>query len=509
MTSGLLLTLSFPKPALAGLSWICLVPLLWAIADVPAKTAFKIGYVAGLVHFVSMLYWIGYVVRYYGHLSWGLSILLLFLLCAYLALYLAFFSALVAWLAAPPVSVVWVAPVCWVAAEYLRATLFTGFPWDLLGYSQAQHPIICQIADMSGVYGVSGLVVLANAVLFLGCLKVAGKPWQGRRISGKFIIVAFLAGVCFMGAALAYGQWRMTGVQRQALQAPAIPVTVVQGNIDQASKWSPGFQLTTVEKYIALSGGSPTAEPPLIVWPETATPFYLGLNKRLSEKVFQAIRAQGAHFLVGSPSLDSSTGLPRYFNSAFLLDDQAQIQGRYDKVHLVPFGEYVPLQQWLPFIDKMVEQTGDYSVGKKGSTLQLKGHAMGVLICYEAIFPDLSRAAARNGSELLVNITNDAWFGETGAPYQHFYMCVFRAIENRRALVRCANTGISGFISPSGRVLWTLGLSREGSLTQSVPFMNGPPSVYTRLGDFFAIVCLAAVAGIVARKVVGPVNAKS
>ena len=197
----------------------------------------------------------------------------------------------------------------------------------------------------------------------------------------------------------------------------------------------------------------------------------------------EGIKAAHAFFIIGSPSFTATPDRLEYHNSAYLITPAGQVAGKYDKVHLVPFGEYVPLKRWLPFIHKMVAQVGDFKAGRRGNTLQWQHQRIGLLICYEVIFPGLARAMAQNGAHLLVNITNDAWFGRTSAAYQHFSMAVFRAVENRRSLARAANTGISGFIDPCGRRLAVTRLFEQSSATAEVALLN-ISSGYTRWGDW-------------------------
>ena len=201
-------------------------------------------------------------------------------------------------------------------------------------------------------------------------------------------------------------------------------------------------------------------------------------------------------FIIGSPCYSHRNNKVEYYNSAYLISSAGHVYGRYDKAHLVPFGEYIPLKRWLPFLGKMVEHVGDFKPGKKGNTLHWNNGKLGFLICYEIIFPDLSRAMAKNQAALLVNITNDAWYGRTGAPYQHFSKAIFRAVENRKALVRSANTGISGFIDPVGRVIDSTDLFQDAVRTHNVPLIN-QTSFYSRFGDLFAICCLAVMVLIV------------
>ncbi|MBW1841967.1 MAG: apolipoprotein N-acyltransferase, partial [Deltaproteobacteria bacterium] len=268
-------------------------------------------------------------------------------------------------------------------------------------------------------------------------------------------------------------------------------------NIAQSAKWDLEFQIPTIKKYVKLSLSTKTKNPDLVVWPETATPFYFLRNKPLSEMIIQAIHDMDTDFLIGSPSFVQNNQDVEYYNSAYLNGPKGTVYGRYDKAHLVPFGEYIPFHGWLPFLNKIVEGVGDFKPGEKGKTLQWGNNRVGVQICYEIIFPALSRALVINDAGLLINITNDAWYGRSSAPYQHFSMSVFRAVENRRSLVRSANTGISGFIDPVGRVIAATPLFTDAVLTRTVPILN-EKSFYTRHGDLFAMVCLvlSLMAGI-------------
>lgn len=212
------------------------------------------------------------------------------------------------------------------------------------------------------------------------------------------------------------------------------------------------------------------------------------------------IRQVNADFLFGSPSFIRRNNIVEYYVSAYLVSPQRKTISRYDKVHLVPYGEYVPLKKWVPFLGKIVAHVGDFIPGKKGATLPWKNDNLGIQICYEIIFPGLSRAMVNHNATLLVNITNDAWFGQTSGPYQHFSMTVFRAVENRRSLARAANTGISGFVDPVGRILAATPLMQEAVVTQTVPLIK-EKTIYTRFGDVFAWACLALVLSVILFKV--------
>ena len=241
--------------------------------------------------------------------------------------------------------------------------------------------------------------------------------------------------------------------------------------------------------------------PDLIVWPESATPFYFLYDIEPTELVFGGIQRAATDYLIGSPSFLQSNGRVKYFNSAYLIRPSTKHMSKYDKTHLVPFGEYVPFKKWLPFLGKMVAQVGDFKAGQEGKTLLWKTDHLGVQICYEIIFPGLSRAMVKNNASLLINITNDAWFGKTSGPYQHFSMTVFRAVENRRTLIRSANTGISGFIDPAGRVMASTPLLEDAALVRSVPLIK-TKTIYTRIGDLFAKGCFVLAAVLVLLEII-------
>ncbi|MEZ4524805.1 MAG: apolipoprotein N-acyltransferase [Desulfobacterales bacterium] len=489
MLSGLLLTGAFPRTGLDGLAWFALVPLLWSLRDVSCKEGFRLGFIAGLVHYPGLVYWLVYTMQTYGGLPVYLSVPLLFLLAAYLALYPAFFSLLLILAARKPFSLFCLMPAAWVALEYARAHLLTGFPWELMGYSQFQRLHLIQISDMTGVYGVSFFIALVNAALFILVLHIRKADWQGERpgkaITGAVLAIAMLC-LCLCAV---YGQMRIQTLEELAETSPGIKTAAVQGNINQMVKWDPAFQEGSIRKYVDLSLSAKKNHPDLVVWPETAAPFYFSHNIGLTRTVTEGVRQTRSWFLIGSPSHANREQGTEYYNSAYLISPEGEIAGRFDKVHLVPFGEYVPLKKWLPFVKKIVAQVGDFKTGKQGDILSADRFRLGVLICYEIIFPELSAAAVRNGADLLANITNDAWYGNSSAPYQHFSMSVFRAVENRRSLVRAANTGISGFVSPTGRILRTTALFRDAVVTERLSVIN-LKTFYTCHGDLFAILCL-------------------
>ena len=489
--SGLLLTGAFPKIGLDWLAWFALVPLLAAIANLSVRESFRIGFITGLVHYLSLLYWVVPVMRTYGYLPLYLSIAILFLFAAVLALFPAAFSMVLVTIGRTPVRFLITMPLLWVALEYIRTFIFTGFPWALQGHSQYLRHHLIQIADLFGAYGVSFLIALSNMAVFLTLTHITKQMWQHKPVSRRPLAAAailFALGFLFTWI---YGAWRIKTTDQLIAASPTARIAVIQGNINQAVKWDPAFQAATIKTYNRLSLSTKSENPDLIVWPESATPFYLFYDKETTQKVIEGIQQADTDFLIGSPSFARNQGDIEYYNSAYLIRPRSKSISKYDKTHLVPYGEYVPFKRWLPFLGKVVAQVGDFSPGKPGKTLPWKKDALvGVQICYEIIFPGLSRTMVENDAVLLINITNDAWFGKTSGPYQHFSMTIFRAVENRRALARAANTGISGFIDPVGRILTSTPLLEEAAVTRTLPLIRNI-TFYTRFGDLFALACLA------------------
>lgn len=489
--SGILLTGSFPETGLPWLAWFAILPLLIAVRDLKFGQSFRLGLLSGLVHYLTLLYWLSYTMKTYGHLPVYLCVPVLFLFSFYLALYIALFSGMLSRISSGPLFSFFMIPVLWVSIEYVRSFLFTGFPWELIAYSQYKSLHIIQVSDILGSYGISFLIAMSNAAVFIGFLYVKDTQRHEKKIPIRHVAISLLVFIFVLAGFWYYGKIRIENTDSAVSDSAGITISVIQGNISQSEKWDPAFQYATVKKYLNLSRSVEADKPDLVVWPETAAPFYFLYDTGLTKKVQNGVAETGAGFLIGSPSFIPDGNNIEFYNSAYMLGPDGKVTGKYDKVHLVPFGEYVPLKRWLPFLGKMVEQVGDFSSGKKGSTVGLNGHSIGVLICYELIFPYLSRAEVINGAGLLVNMTNDAWYGRTSAPYQHFSMAVFRAVENRRALVRAANTGISGFIDPAGRIKGQTPLFEDAVMTKRVPVLK-ELTFYTRFGDVFALACLAA-----------------
>ena len=481
--SGLLLFLSFPKYGNGIVAWAALIPLFFALKDATPRKAFKIGFLTGFVAHIGILYWIVYVIVQYGYLPMYAGIAAMLLLAAYLSLYTACFSLGLVFLKGKGIRICVSGPLLWTVLEFLRSHLLTGFPWENLAYSQYLYANVIQISDITGIYGITFVIVMINAVFY----DLLSARFRGRTLLVE-TVVACLVVIMIFG----YGHYRIESIDELLKKAPGMRVALIQGNIDQNMKWNPLYQSQTIDIYRSLSRLAMPSGGGLIVWPETAAPFYFQKHDSMQETVVDVARTSGSALLFGSPSYEEEKGNISYMNSAFLLKPDGSVSGRYDKVHLVPYGEYVPLRRFFPFIGKLVAGIGDFKPGKGFYPLTINGLRLGVLICYEAIFPEAARDYKREKAEILVNITNDAWFGRTSAPYQHLSMTVFRAIETRLYLVRAANTGISAIIDPKGEILSRTGLFERTILEGDVKIID-KKTFYAAYGDAFAYLCAIAL----------------
>jgi apolipoprotein N-acyltransferase len=464
---------------------VALVPLLVAIAGrgpavppAPPARGFVHGLAAGAVYFAGTLYWTADVLVVFGGLPGPAAVPIAGLLVAYLSIYPAIFGWVVARaVGRSGVAGLWVAPVAWVGTEFLRGYLFTGFPWVALGYSQGTWLPIAQLASVGGVAALSLLVVSVSTGLALSVV--------AERTSGLKALAGALAAVM---AIAAWGQWR---ISRGELThgAPALRVGIVQGNIAQQQKWDPAFSGTILHRYLDLSRALARDGARLIVWPESATPFFFEEEPTGRAAVLELARDTRAWLLFGSDQIERGP-TPRYYNAAFLVSPDGQPAGVYRKKHLVPFGEYVPLRGLLFFAAPLVESVGDFGVGTEVTVLPVDGQALTTVICYESVFPYLAREAVQRGSRLLTTITNDAWYGRSSAPFQHYEQGRLRAIEFGRYFVRAANTGISAIVDPYGRVLASSRLFETTTLTGEVRLLGGT-TVYARIGDSVAWACVA------------------
>jgi len=487
--SGLLVASVFPPFQFEILAWIALVPLLWVLEGKKPHEAFMLGLVSGLVSFGIIIWWVKISMATYG----GLPASLAWLITAVLALYLALYPALFAFFmvrihAGGSVLTFLLAAPLWVSLELLRAYFMSGFPWALLGYSQYRNLHVIQIADLVGVYGVSFFIVFVNAAI-----------WHFFRFPRKAPF-ALVIGVSLMAALVwGYGYLRLHEVPIETAGA-ARAVGIVQGNVDQSVKWSPKWRRGILEKMGKLTrelrGRFPKAEstvPPLIVWPEAAAP--LVYQRHASERKYlrQIAKDANSYLLFGVLGRREVKQGPKLTNSAYLLGFDGEEIGRYDKMHLLPFGEYVPLAKLLFFVKKLVPVIGAFRPGERSEIFDAAKGKFGVLICFEVIFPRVVRRM--RGAQFLVNITNDAWFGKTAASEQHLSMVAFRAVEFRMPIVRSANTGISALIDPTGAIRVRSPLFQEWIHADVISLKKDRPSTYARIGDIFVYVC-AFISGV-------------
>jgi len=490
--SGLLLTMAFPKTGLFWLAFTALIPFLYVIKDTTPKQSAFYGLIFGVFHFFSLLIWMIFTLNTYGFLPVWICIPILFLLAFYLSLYTAAFAWITVRFFKNRLSFIIVTPALWVVLEYIKTHALTGFPWEIIGYSQYSFLNLIQISDKTGVYGVSFIVLSINTALFTLLLYAAGKEWQSQKLTVKSTATTVIVTALIFIFCIVYGHKRRSDIASLSEKAGEATISVIQGNIDQSLKWKKEYQLKTIDKYVDLSYQASLNKPDLIVWPETAAPFYYQYNQNLTNKIMNSIDQTKTAHLLGSPSFKRENKSFVFYNSAFLTTADGVTGEKYNKVHLVPFGEYVPMRKFLPFIKKITEQSGNFLPGEKGKILALNDIRLGVQICFEVVFPDLTRAAVKNGANIIVNMTNDAWFGKKSAPLQHFSMVVFRAVENRRAVARAANTGISGFIDPTGKIISQTDLFKDAHLTEKLPLIN-TISFYTKYGDLFAGICFLII----------------
>jgi len=499
--SAVLLVVSFPKFDLGFLAWIGLLPILIASNGKSLKYSFILWFLCGLFFFGGVFYWTFAIPKY--------TVLHHSLLGLYLPPYFAFFGLAFAfiskrWGVRPALSA---APFLWVSLEYVRSNLsFMALPWALLAHSQYQYPVIIQIASVTGTYGLSFLIVLVNAaivqmLIIRRTLRTGSAglknstPWTRARLvlPGAAAILLILA--------LGYGQNELS----EPAEKRFIKASVLQGNINQERKADPRRHAPYImDRYTELTTSAALDEPDLIVWPEGATPGFILKDVTLYQRMISIVREINTYLLVGSSEYAKfRKTLPkdkraRSGNTALFFSPEGKILGQYLKIQLVPFGEYIPLEgviEWPHFILSKEGKSYD-TPGQEHTLFSLKETKFGVVICWEHVFPDLFRTFVKNGANFMLNITNEGWFGDTAAPYQMLAISVFRAVENRRAIARAANTGISCFVDPYGRITGRVQDRHkkdtfiEGYLTGEIPIWNHK-TFYTKHGEVFAYLCIA------------------
>jgi apolipoprotein N-acyltransferase len=423
------------------------------------RQALRHGLQASFLAFMGCLYWVALPIHDFGPLPWFVAVPAAVLLAFYMALYPALFTLFMRPLVHRRLgwfSLGMTGGLLWVVFEMLQGTILSGFPWLPLSVAFVPWPWFIQAASLVGGWGLTVLFTAAALWLF-----IPGRVVSLPRVAGLVVLV-LIAG---------HGLADMRFLEREG---PVARVSVIQGNIDQSLKWESIYQETTVDKYIRLSKEQvENHDPDLVVWPETAVPFYFQELNLLSSKVRTFARSNQVRLLTGSPAykLNFEGDTYKYFNRAFLLNNDGTTEGVYDKVHLVPFGEYIPFRGLLP-INTLVTNFGDFTAGDAAKPIAAGDMSLGVLICYEAIFPDLSQEQVASGANLLVNISNDAWFSRSSAPWQHLHLSAMRAVEQGRWLVRSTNTGISTLVTPKGEIVNPTPLFQETAFTREVELID-------------------------------------
>ena len=529
LLSAVLQVLIFPLPDLYFLDWAAVAPLLIALLRarepdtlqllagvklLPARPgqAFLLAYACGILWYAGTCYWIYNTMRQYGGVGTLAAAGLLFLFCLYLAIYHGVFGLLISLLASPdagdatnPFSrrALLLAPFAWVAVELARARI-TGFPWNLLGISQVDNIPLAHIATVTGVYGLSFEIMVVNTALAAAFVL---RTSRGERSKRKSLLLATAAAIVVLQAG-------------RLISPPALPTDhtarLVQQNIPvlQGGDWTkeyfegtlrdlgrislsaPDLNVTGQEQPPAASARS--VRPDLIVWPESPAPFY-STDPIFRDTVSNIARQAQTWMLVGSLGIRNAGETPErateLFNSGSLVDPAGEWVGRYNKMHLVPFGEYVPFKRVFGFAGGLTKEVGDFSPGTSRAAL-LAGNKLGVFICYESIFPDEIRQLAANGAEVFVNISNDGWYGDSGAYAQHLKQARMRAVENDRWLLRDTNTGVTASFDPYGRVVSSIPRKVRAALDAPYAITN-VTTFYTRHGDGFAYLCaIISVAGL-------------
>jgi apolipoprotein N-acyltransferase len=499
LVSGALLALSFPRYGHPAFAWIALVPLLVALTGwegrgltvvngrpgrLPGKSprrAFLLGLTTGFVYFAGTLYWTGTVIRTFGGIPLPAAVLGVCLL----ALYQGFFPALFALISSRliarggPVGIL-VSAAAWVATEYFRGVVFGGFPWVLLGDSQVTVLPVAQLASVLGVYGVTALVAFVNAAVAYVVLA-----------TGRHRVAAIAAAAVVLVATGAWGAMRVADASLTRAGTP-IRVGLIQANIPQEDKWKSGEARRIFTTYIAMTRDAVRRGAEYVIWPESATPFMFEQDPAGQETLRSLAREVGVPILFGSDQ-EVLRPEPALYNAAFLVAPDGTTAAVYRKIHLVPWGEFIPLKRLLFFVSPLVDSFTDFSPGTSVVMLPVGSHLTSTAICYEVVYPSLIRRAVQGGSELLTTITNDAWYGNSSAPYQHFALASMRAIEQGRYLARAANTGISGVVDPYGRIVRQSGIFRQDALVEEARFLT-VRTIYSRIGDVVAYVAIAIMA---------------
>jgi apolipoprotein N-acyltransferase len=491
VASGLALGLAFPKFDYGLLAWVAFVPFFYAIEGESLRRVFGWAWLQGFASYVASLYWIPIPLHDFADVRMEFAILPMMLLAGIVAID----AAVAIWAGEfvarrTRIPAVLTMPVAWTAVEWIRTYFPIGFPWNLVGYTAYRSLELIQFAEFTGVYGVSALIIFFNAVVYVVIF---------RRGSRRLQTVSLSALTATMIVLVAFGAWRIANL-KNAPSNGTFKVAMVQGNIPQSLKWDPKFLPQSYKVYADETANAAKLGVDLIVWPEAAAAFLfqpddlypasLTEDADYRTKLLTLAHDTGDPILFGAPALAVRDGrVAGFYNRAYLVSGKGEVTAHYDKMQLVPFGEYVPARSILGFfVNRVVHGMGDMMPGDQQTLFSVKGATLGVLICYESIFPDLTRREVKLGANVLVNITNDAWYGESSAPYQVLAMATMRSVETKVPMVRVANTGVSAIIEPSGEITDRTPLFKRGTEIETVSW-RPVRTLYTIVGDLFAEIC--------------------
>jgi apolipoprotein N-acyltransferase len=476
--SGALIAACFLRFGLFPLAWVAFVPLLWSLAQAATpRAAARIGLVAGLVTNVPAFYWLVYTIHVFGGFGYPLAILFYACLSLYTASEFVLFALALQHTGPGPLAVA--APLVWVTLEFLFPNLF---PWRMAN-CQLHAPLLMQIGDVTGPFGLSFVMVWVSAAI----ARVLRRRDDWRPLAAATAVV------------LLYGVVRLPMIDAAMRAAPTVRVALVQGNVSLKEKGDVRYFDINLDRYQQLSEELQD-HVDVIIWPETVSQRWVqadALRLEGKDNPFDNLRS---HLIFGGLAFRlQGTADPEEFNSEFLIGPDGAVFGRYDKHILMPFGEYLPLASSFPAIRRLSPETGGFTAGTGVSLLRIPGTVtIGPLICYEDLLARLPRAATQAGAEVLLNILNDAWYGNTAAPHQHQALALWRAIENRRYLLRGSNSGVTSIIDAAGRVVAQGGLFRPEVVSGMVPRLQ-LQTFYTRFGDVFAWSVVVAAAGLLWR----------
>ena len=483
------------NPIFSGfLAWVSYIPIFYISRGLEPKKAFWLGTIGGIAYFGIVLYWLDIAMTVFGNMPQYLAIPVLFVLVIYCALYWGFWGYISTYISrSVGIDLSIVSPFVFVTLEYIRNYLLSGFPWGNIAYSQYKNIIFIQISALGGIYLVQYVVLLINSVLECWFRFFVDRK-EKRPLRYSVVLLLVLSFVYL------YGLIRANSVDTEMSNSKKVKASLLQGNIDQGiKKRSSEYRGTILSNYLDLIEKASGFNPDIVVWPEAAFPLSLPDEMSSFSNKDRLLNADSFPFgqIVGVSTYSYSQGKRLLHNGAFILDENLDVVGKYYKSHLVPFGEYVPLG--IP-VEKFVSGVGTFVPGEEVKPVEISHNdnriKAGILICYEGIFPEISREHSKKGANLLVNLTNDAWYGISSAPYQHLSMYVFRAIENGKFVLRAANTGVSAFINPYGKITAQTGIFERGILNGEISLMEGR-TIYTSIGDVFAILCLLFTFGMI------------